>query len=346
MQLKKRTKKRVQRMLCAFLAIVSLCGLLPGEAFAAELGGKISEINTEAEQPSVADLETNTTLNNVAKQLGTPVSRLRFVRIYPACNTRNCMDIPGDRVHKNGTQGILYEAHFANPNQIFILHSVGNGVYQIICLESGKLLVVKDSSRSDCTPIVQRSIHGNSNGKWTMIQNRDGTVSFRNVATGGMLNAKGGRTDSHELVQYHNDGTIANNWYVKDVSEDEVLCSSGGRFVRLLYAINPGKCFDVPAEGVLKNGTQLQLWDCCYGNQNQIHVMENTGFGWVIKNHQSGKVIEVRNSSHQNGAQIAQWDPHDSACARWEMRSPLLRHAPPQRFGIPDRAPTGAGCRT
>lgn len=318
MQLKKRTKKRIQRMLCATLAAASLLGLWPGQASAAELG-KISDISAEAEQPPVAELEATAEVSAVAKQLGTSASRLRFVRIYPACNTRNCVDIPGDRVQKDGTQGILYEAHFANPNQIFVLHSTGNGEYQIICLESGKILEVKDSSRSDCTPVVQRSFHENSNGKWTMIQNGDGTVSFRNVATGGMLNAKGGRSDSHELVQFYNDGTIANSWYLRDVGEDEVLCSSAGRYVRILYAINPGKCFDMPAEGILKNGTRLQLWDCYYGNQNQIHVMENTGFGWVIRNHQSGKVIEVRNSSHQNGAQVAQWDPHDSACARWDV---------------------------
>lgn len=322
MKVKKRTVKRLQSMLCMLLAVVGLFGLLPGEAVAADLG-KISEISTEAEKLTEAnlieaDLESDAKLNDLAKQLGTSVSCFRFVRIYYAGNTDNCVDIPGDRVHEEGTPGILYEAHFANPNQIFILRLVGNGVYQIICLESGKLLEVQNSSKQDCAKIVQSTIHDHPNGMWKLIQNKDGTVSFKNLATNGMLNARGGRADARELIQFHADSTMGEKFYVKDVTEDEVLCAIDSRFVRILYAINPAKCVDVPAEGILTNGMQLQLWDRYYGNQNQIYVMEKTGFGWTIKNYASQKFVEVRNS-YQNGAQVAQWDPHDSACARWDI---------------------------
>jgi len=318
MKLKKRTLDRARRILCTVLAGVSLCSLLTVGASAAELG-KISEIGGDSEIPTVATLENDAKLNALAQQLGTPAEKLRYVRIYYAGNTRNCVDIPADRIHKDGTQGILYEAHFANPNQIFILNPVGTCAYQIICLESGKLLEVRDSDRGDCTPIVQRALHNNPNGKWQLLQNRDGSVSFRNVATGSMLNARGARADSNELIQFHEDGTVGGKFYLKDVSEDEVLCSTAGRYVRILYAANPSKCIDVPAEGIWNNGTQLQLWERSYGNQNQIYEMENTGDGWVVKNHQSCKIVEVRNSSHQNGAEVAQWQWHSAPCSRWDL---------------------------
>lgn len=91
-----------------------------------------------------------------------------------------------------------------------------------------------------------------------------------------------------------------------------------GNFVRIRYAAN-NKYLDVPAEGIANNGTQLQIWDYAYGNQNQIFRMVNTGKGWQIISHQSGKVVEVRNSSHNDCAQVAQWDKHSLSCARWDI---------------------------
>lgn len=93
---------------------------------------------------------------------------------------------------------------------------------------------------------------------------------------------------------------------------------TNGSFVRIRYVVN-GRYLDVPAEGISYNGTQLQLWDYAPGNQNQIFYLTDTGKGWRITSLQSGKVIEVRNSSHDDCAQVAQWDKHDLACARWDI---------------------------
>lgn len=91
-----------------------------------------------------------------------------------------------------------------------------------------------------------------------------------------------------------------------------------GSFVRIRYSAN-GRCLDVPAEGISKNGTQLQIWDYTSGNQNQIFQLVDTGKGWHIISLQSGKVVEVRNSSHNDCAQVAQWSKHNLACARWDI---------------------------
>ena len=91
-----------------------------------------------------------------------------------------------------------------------------------------------------------------------------------------------------------------------------------GCFVRIRYSVN-GRYLDVPAEGITKDGTQLQIWEHAPGNTNQIFQMIDTGKGWQIISLQSGKVIEVRNSSHDDCAQVAQWSKHDLACARWDI---------------------------
>lgn len=91
-----------------------------------------------------------------------------------------------------------------------------------------------------------------------------------------------------------------------------------GAFVRIRYAAN-GRYLDVPAEGATKNGTQLQIWDSASSNTNQYFQLIDTGKGWKIISLHSGKVVEVRDSSHKDCAQVAQWDKHNSACARWDI---------------------------
>ena len=91
-----------------------------------------------------------------------------------------------------------------------------------------------------------------------------------------------------------------------------------GSFVRIRYCLN-NRYLDVPADGISNNGTQLQIWDYAPGNQNQIFQLTDTGNGWYITSLQSGKIIEVRDSSHDDCAQVAQWDKHDLACARWDI---------------------------
>lgn len=91
-----------------------------------------------------------------------------------------------------------------------------------------------------------------------------------------------------------------------------------GSFVRIRYSVN-NRYLDIPADGISANGTQLQIWDYAPGNQNQIFQLTDTGRGWRITSLQSSKVIEVRDSSHDDYAQVAQWDKHDSACARWDI---------------------------
>lgn len=91
-----------------------------------------------------------------------------------------------------------------------------------------------------------------------------------------------------------------------------------GGWARIRYAGN-GKYLDIPSESFYDNGAQLQVWDYVEGNQNQIFIFYDTGNGWQIFSHLTGKIIEVRNSSHDDYAQVAQWDKHNLNCGRWDI---------------------------
>lgn len=94
--------------------------------------------------------------------------------------------------------------------------------------------------------------------------------------------------------------------------------AKSGRYYRIKYAAN-NRYLDVPSENYIDNGTQLQIWDYAYGHQNQIFQLEDTGNGWHIKT-MNGKIVEVRDSSHEDFASVAQWDYHNLNCGLWKIK--------------------------
>lgn len=81
-----------------------------------------------------------------------------------------------------------------------------------------------------------------------------------------------------------------------------------------------GKVLDVTDESI-NNGTQLQIWQRYEDHSNQKFKIEKSGSYWKITAMNSNKVIEVRDSSKQDYAQVAQWSDSNIACQRWEIES-------------------------
>ena len=81
--------------------------------------------------------------------------------------------------------------------------------------------------------------------------------------------------------------------------------------------LNNSKVIDIYG-GYRDNGTAAILYDW-QGSDNQIFYFERLADGtYRIQAKHSGRHLEVRNSSHDNGTDVAQWDWHDDyACKRW-----------------------------
>ena len=87
-------------------------------------------------------------------------------------------------------------------------------------------------------------------------------------------------------------------------------------WARIKYAEN-SRYLDIPAESFYDNGTQLQIWDYVYGNQNQIFYFHDTGDGWEISSHLTGKLIRVIDGSHDDYAKIVQDEKKEQECEKW-----------------------------
>lgn len=143
------------------------------------------------------------------------------------------MDIPADAFYENGTQLQVWDYAYGNQNQIFYFHDTGEG-WQISSHLTGKIIEVRDSRHDDCAPVAQWDKHDLACGRWDIIANYDGTVSFRNRESGLYLNVYGGgdARNGTKMIQYHDDGTYAMRFYLEFMTYQDVLSAT---FCRQLY---------------------------------------------------------------------------------------------------------------
>lgn len=118
-----------------------------------------------------------------------------------------------------------------NPMQVFYLRPVardanGHIQYQIrIHGESGQILEIRNSSMDDWAEATQWTEHSLNCAKWYFYTETDrngrdsATCCIKNVNSGKLLNVSGGRgIAGNGLIQYHEDNTSAEVFYVEHTS--------------------------------------------------------------------------------------------------------------------------------
>lgn len=91
-----------------------------------------------------------------------------------------------------------------------------------------------------------------------------------------------------------------------------------------IYHPSSGLYLGIEPNGNEVDGARIQLQRYEEGNQNQIFFLkaisvdENGRIQYQIRVHgESEKIIEIRDSSHEDWAEAAQWTTHDGNCAKW-----------------------------
>lgn len=91
-----------------------------------------------------------------------------------------------------------------------------------------------------------------------------------------------------------------------------------------IYHPSSGMYLGIDREGNEVNGARIQLQRYEEGNQNQIFYLKaisydaNGRIQYQIRVHgESEMVLEIRNSSHEDLAEAAQWTTHEGDCAKW-----------------------------
>ncbi|WP_433438224.1 RICIN domain-containing protein [Nonomuraea sp. CA-141351] len=89
----------------------------------------------------------------------------------------------------------------------------------------------------------------------------------------------------------------------------------GGGSTSVLRNVNAGRCLDVPNASTV-NGTQLQLWDCGGGN-NQQWTLTSSKQLQVYGN----KCLDAKGQGTGNGTQVIIWDCNGQANQQWNVNS-------------------------
>lgn len=91
-----------------------------------------------------------------------------------------------------------------------------------------------------------------------------------------------------------------------------------------IYHPSSGMYLGIDREGNEVDGARIQLQRYEEGNQNQIFYLKAISYDangciqYQIRVHgESEMVIEIRNSSHEDWAEAAQWTTHEGDCAKW-----------------------------
>lgn len=298
-----KTTKRISSLM---LALVILISAVPLTTFAASWPGLSEDCYAEYKVPGRVNVYADAKLakrgtESPYREYGAYLDPGDLIYIY-SINATSCrIKYPAGSTYKIGYVSTSTLLGVSAPTEAFTAQvkvntytgastssrsgsvAIGDTVYKLGATKSGYVLIMYTAisgSRSMKIAFVTKSDYERTKGN---SGSTDGTGSSNAISTAG-----------------------------------STTTPVSGSFVRIRYSLN-NRYLDIPADGISNNGTQLQVWDYAPGNQNQIFQLTDTGKGWHITSLQSGKIVEVRDSSHSDCAEVAQWSPHDLPCARWDI---------------------------
>ena len=134
-----------------------------------------------------------------------------------------------DESTANGARLQIWQKYPEHQNQVFQFVKVGN-YWKIIAHNSGKAIEVRNSSKSNNAHVAQWSYDGLKCQQWSIIQNSDGIVSFKNRNSGKYLDVSGnGTANGTKVVQYTSNGTTAQKFRLYRLDNKDILSATWTR---------------------------------------------------------------------------------------------------------------------
>ena len=220
------------------------------------------------------------------------------------------------------------QIHNANNSQaqMFTFKQVGNGLYEIVNVNSDKPFEAQGGSVSNGGAVSQYSSNGTCAQHWSIVDCGNGEYSFINSKSGKAIDVPGGNGVSGSALQiYTYNGSDAQKWTLAPArtirQELNDLAASGKGLVNegVEYAIgsvSERQVFDI-AGGSINSGSNLQLY-ASNATKAQRWTFSYDKNGYVtITNVKSGKVLDVFAGSKKAGANVQQYASNGSWAQKW-----------------------------
>lgn len=210
--------------------------------------------------------------------------------------------------------------------QMFTFKQVGNGLYEIVNVNSGKPFEAQGGSVSNGGAISQYSSNGTCAQHWSVIDHGNGEYSFMNSKSGKAVDVPGGNGVSGSALQiYSYNASDAQKWTlapartVRQELNDLAASSKGLVKEGVEYAIgsvSERQVFDITG-GSTNSGANLQLYASnATKAQRWTFSYDENGYA-TITNVKSGKVLDVSGGSKKAGANVQQYAPNGSWAQKW-----------------------------
>lgn len=244
--------------------------------------------------------------------------------IKSALNPQLVMDINGGSSDDRARLQI-YTANNSQA-QMFTFKQVGNGLYEIVNVNSGKPFEAQGGSVSNGGVISQYSSNGTSAQHWSVIDCGNGVYSFINSKSGKAIDVPGANGVSGSALQiYTYNGSDAQKWTLASARTvrqelDDLAASSRG-LVRegveyAIGSISERQVLDISG-GSINFGANLQLY-ASNATKAQRWTFSYDKNGYVtITNVKSGKVLDVSAGSKKAGANVQQYASNGSWAQKW-----------------------------
>lgn len=236
------------------------------------------------------------------------------VRITSAVDSSHVMTFT-DAQKSQGAKLRIASWYGAN-SQLFQFVRVGNGVYEIKNLGSGKFLDVPGNGTADGTQIQQWEGNGTPAQKWYVRNGSNGTVVFLGAGSGKTLDLSGASvTDGNSIDLYSSNGTNAQRWILSR-GNTRVSITAGTYSIRA-YG-NSTYAFDV-AGGSHANSANVQLYALNGTSAQKWDVrVDSSGFLTFV-NAGSGKALDLSSARAVNGSNIQQYFANGTKAQKWRV---------------------------
>lgn len=232
--------------------------------------------------------------------------------IQAAVNTNYVLDIAGGSTADGGNVQIYSKNNTLAQN--FVVTSVGNGYYKIVCEGTGKVLDVSGGSSANGTNVQQYKWNGSAAQCWRFIDAGNGSYYIQSKL-GTVLDIVSGAIYAGNNVQtYMLNETNAQKWKLSKLNYADI---EEGTYT-IQTALSTKKVLDV-LNGSCDNGANIQIYDKNGTSAQNFVIKKISDHEYQITCEKSGKALDVAGASTSAGANVWQYSKNNSNAQRWRF---------------------------
>lgn len=232
--------------------------------------------------------------------------------IQAAVNTNYVLDIAGGSTADGGNVQIYSKNNTLAQN--FVVTSVGNGYYKIVCEGTGKVLDVSGGSSANGTNVQQYKWNGSAAQCWRFIDAGNGSYYIQSKL-GTVLDIVSGAIYAGNNVQtYMLNETNAQKWKLSKLNYADI---AEGTYT-IQTALSTNKVLDV-LNGSYDNGANIQIYDKNGTSAQNFVIKKLSSHEYQITCEKSGKALDVAGASTSVGTNVWQYSKNNSNAQKWRF---------------------------